>query len=770
MISYMRGIYIIMELIKMGTIKKLNPYYCTGCGSCFNSCPVGAIEMKQNDEGFLYPIINNKCINCGLCEKKCPQLVANDNKNKILESYAAWAKSDLRSKGSSGGVFPAIAEYVIKKRGVVFGAAFNDNCRNLSYTKAEKYSELEKLYKSKYVQSDTGEVFKEIKDLLEKKKMVAFCGCPCQVDGLKAFLGKQYDNLLTIDLLCHGAPSPMAYRKFLDEHSNDGTRAVKSVDFRYKEWGWGTLLKFEYEDGGTFFHEWNREYFTAFKSIGFNMRKSCFDCQYSTAKRVGDITLGDFWGVKEILPEYDDNKGTSLVLCNSELGKKTISDIKSYFEKITEVPYDKMFDITKRFNGALTPHQSEPASREVFFKHLKTDNFSTAFRYAAKAQMDIGIVGWWIENSKSNYGSTLTDYALYKFLESKGYSVAVISPPNFNRDNAGEFNKKYGYRMTAKYDYQNMKENNKYFDTYIVASDTLWYYDAMIGQGYNFLLDFADETKKKISYATSFGNTVKFFPEEEMPYAKSLMQKFDYVGVREFEGVEVCKNKFGVQATQVLDPVFLCDDKYYEDVAKNAARKTDGDFIFVYMLDPTEEKANELKKLSKRLGMKLVSITDRQNDAENREKILSECGVLSKANIEEYLWHIRNAKFVLADSFHGLCFSCIFNKPFASLVNHKRGNSRFVTLSAILGIEHRMFDNMSSIVENADNLMNVSDYLGINKRMALAKEKAEKWLISAIEAPKKINPLTDQDIMLRELYLAKRRAKMFEEKLNALTK
>jgi hypothetical protein len=201
------------------------------------------------------------------------------------------------------------------------------------------------------------------------------------------------------------------------------------------------------------------------------------------------------------------------------------------------------------------------------------DSFTRSLSYAQQARMDVGILGWWIETPYSNYGSTLTDYALYRYLTDKGLSVAMVSPPGFDRAYAGVFNKKYRYRMTANYSKADMKENNKYIDSFVVASDVLWYYDAFIRQGFNFLLDFVDDSKRKISYSTSFGNTVKFFPDSEMPYAKYLMQRFDHVSVREVDGVKICKERFEVDATQVLDPVFICDMKNWEEIEKNATRK-----------------------------------------------------------------------------------------------------------------------------------------------------------------------------------------------------
>ena len=382
--------------------------------------------------------------------------------------------------------------------------------------------------------------------------------------------------------------------------------------------------------------------------------------------------------------------------------------------------------------------------------------------------MDVGILGWWIENSRSNFGSNLTDYALYQYLTSLGLSVAMVSPPNFDRANASAFNKRF-YRMTTKYSYEQMRENNKYFKTFIVASDVLWYYDAFIGQGYNFLLDFADDQKRKISYSTSFGNTVKFFPEEEMPYAKYLMHRFDHVSVRELEGVDICKDRFDVQATQVLDPVFLCDMKDWQKIADSAERKHKGKYVFSYILDPNEEKAHALKTLAKQLNCDLVTITDRQNNKEHREKILEKCGVINNATIEEVVYHIMNAEFVIADSFHGFCFSLIFNKPFYAVVNRTRGSSRFDTLSKLLGVEDRLIESFSDAVKNREETLQV-DYTVINERMQKEIIRSKQWLHNALFSERKHKNISTEILNGKELYMQKKTIKSLSEKIAELEK
>lgn len=747
----------------MTNINALDKIKCTGCGLCNNICPFGAIEMKADDEGFLRPNINDKCVNCGLCAKKCPILSKQLNLNKSFKSYAVWAKNSLREKGSSGGIFPAISEYIVSNGGVVFGAGFEKGCRNLVYMKAESKSELAKLYKSKYVQCDSGLIYKTVKDYLDNNKLVLFSGCPCQVDALKSFLNKSYENLYTIDILCHGAPSPYAYNKFLDEISKG--KKISNVDFRDKKPGWGTLIRVDFEDGSIHHDLYNGNYFRSFLS-GINMRESCYTCPYSQEHRVGDLTLGDFWGVSEFKENWNDNKGTSIALINNAHGKSLLEKISKAIDRIEEVPYSKTVEICKKYNGALLFPTKPNKMHKCFFKHLNDgDSFSIALKYAEKGLMDVGILGWWIDTPKSNYGSNLTDFALYQYLNTLGLSVAFISPADFDRNNAGEFNKKYDYRMTMKYTKDKMNENNRYFKSYIVASDTLWYYDAMIQQGWNFLLDFASDGIRKISYATSFGNTSKFFPEKEIPYAKYLLHRFHHVGVREFEGVDICKNKFQVDATQVMDPVFLASMEDWEMIANNATRKQQNKFLFAYILDPTPEKATELKNLANKLNLKVITITDRQNKLEEREAILTKCGVISHATIEEFVYHLMNASFVITDSFHGFCFSLIFNKPFYTLVNRSRGAARFDTLSSIVGCEDRMIENIKECKDKSvQDLMSI-DSEKYQNNVHLATERSKEWLKNALFSKIENKEIPNEVILEKNLYTAQQKIDSLEKRL-----
>ncbi len=709
------------------TVASLESRKCTGCLLCYNICPEDAIFIGHNSEGFVIPKITEKCISCGICYHSCPEISGNYLFNSAKTSHAVMCKEPLRSGCGSGGVFAALSEKVISDGGVVYGATYSDDCREVSLARIDKKKNLGRIYKSKYLQASADDAYSNVKHDLSSGKKVLFSGCPCQVNALKVFLKKDYENLTTLDILCHGVPSPLAYNYFLDEVSKG--KKIVNVDFRDKKYGWGKLISVKFSDGSIHYDPHNGNYLEAF-STGLSMRECCFSCPFSRPERVGDLTLGDFWGIKQHNPDYDDGKGTSLVVCNTEKGINLFNKISEYTILEEEIPYETVIDISKRANGALIRPTYRPKMRNCFFNHLiKGDTFSKSVRYAKTSLLDVGIVGWWNETSRSNYGSTLTNFALYRYLESLGLSVALISPPNFNRKNAGEFNKKYGYRMTAMYDVSDMGENNKYIDTFVVGSDVLWYYDAFIKSGHMMMLDFVDDDKRMISYSTSFGNTKRFFPDHEVPFINYLLKRFDSVSVRENEGVEICRDVFGIEATQVLDPVFLCDMSVWEVLAQNAERKTSGEYIFSYVLDPTKEYVSKLQSLSEESGLPVVHITDRQFNKDKKEELLKDKGLLANASIEELIHHLMNAKYVVSDSYHGMCFSLIFRKDFLALVNHNRGSSRFETLNDLFKIKAHLIDDPKEISIKRLNV----DYTNLGNIITREAERSRSWLINALE-------------------------------------
>lgn len=324
---------------------------CCGCGACVQRCPKSCISMREDNEGFLYPEVNKEiCIDCGLCEKVCP-VINQSEERKPMAVYAAKHKDErIRLASSSGGVFTAIAESVIDEGGVVFGARFDKNWSVIhGYTETKEG--LAAFRGSKYVQSRIGESYKDTEAFLKTGRKVLFSGTPCQIAGLKRFLRKEYDNLLTVDFICHGVPSPGVWREYLKEetarqcggknsvlsHPKDklGDVRIENISFRDKRLGWKKFsfaLTLSTTNGSgakntvLLSEPLNKNIFLRGFLADLYLRPSCHACPAKKFKSGSDVTIGDFWGVQNVMPEIDDNLGCSIVYMNNR--NKYINNLK----------------------------------------------------------------------------------------------------------------------------------------------------------------------------------------------------------------------------------------------------------------------------------------------------------------------------------------------------------------------------------------------------------------------------------------------------------
>lgn len=342
---------------------------CTGCHACYNVCLKECITMEHDVEGFLYPNINTeKCIKCNLCEKVCPIIHQEKIENNPI-AYGCYNKNeDIRNQSTSGGIFTLIAENVINSEGVVFGAEFDENY-NVIHSSTDNISGLEKFRGSKYVQSKIGDTYKQIKQLLKEDKTVLFTGTPCQIGGLKSYLRKDYSNLICQDIVCHGVPSPYVWQHYKNLISKD--RNIKNINFRDKSTGWKRYsLKFDFTDGKSYEEVGNENAYIKGFIKNLYLRPSCYNCAYKTLNRQSDITLADFWGVEDILPSLDDNKGTSLIFVNSDKGKYLFDKIKN------NIIYEGV-DIEKsiEFNPCAIKSCSYNKKRNLFMDKYNENNF-----------------------------------------------------------------------------------------------------------------------------------------------------------------------------------------------------------------------------------------------------------------------------------------------------------------------------------------------------------------------------------------------------------
>ena len=354
--------------MKKNTIEKIEKNYCSGCGLCVNICPKQAILMKEDEEGFLSPTIDkSKCINCGMCYYKCPINNEEKNSNKNL-SYACYSKDEyLRMNSSSGGLFGVIAKRVLKEHGVVFGAAFAENM-SVIHKYIEKEDELIKLLGSKYVQSSIGNAYKDVKYFLSLNKKVLFSGTPCQVRGLNNFLGKKYNNLITIDIICHGVPSPKIWNKYLDFREKKDKEKPGVISFRNKDNGWNKFnIVFKYKNK-KYIMDHNKDIYMQSFLLNSCLRNSCYNCKSKGDSRSSDFTLGDFWGIDNIDSKMNDDKGVSLLIINTDKGKE-------YFDKISNdiIKIPVSYERAVNDNIALLSSVKRPRNRKYFIK--ESDNF-----------------------------------------------------------------------------------------------------------------------------------------------------------------------------------------------------------------------------------------------------------------------------------------------------------------------------------------------------------------------------------------------------------
>lgn len=340
-------------------IRILDKVKCCGCEACVQVCPKHCIAFEQDSEGFRYPLVDEtKCIDCGLCEKVCPVLNINEAR-KPLSSYAALNENEEeRLKSSSGGIFILLAKRTIAEGGVVFGAKFDEHW-NVVHAFAENETDLIAFMGSKYVQSRIGDTFFQAKNYLNGGRRVLYSGTPCQIAGLKKFLRKEYDNLLTVDVICHGVPSPSVWQHYLEEIKQNARKGensvspplkplvsgcdtligknsvtIESISFRDKRLGWKkysfalTLAKAT-ADGKpnivslSHIHK-EDPYFLGFNNYNLYLRPSCYRCPVRDLRSGSDITLADFWGIETLLPELNDDKGVSVVMTNTVKGQQSI--------------------------------------------------------------------------------------------------------------------------------------------------------------------------------------------------------------------------------------------------------------------------------------------------------------------------------------------------------------------------------------------------------------------------------------------------------------
>lgn len=346
---------------------------CTGCMLCKEVCNVDAIYQVEDKLGFLYTEIDtNKCVSCNKCVKICPsnlEVKHNLNNRKVY----SFINNDLKilKKSSSGGVFYEIAKNFIKNKGIVYGVCLNKDMK-VEYKRVTHIKELESVLSSKYIQCYLGDTYKKVSSDLDNGKRVLYVGTPCTVNSLKKYLGKEYKNLLTIDLLCHGVPSQKFFDSYINNVKNDFDKDIIGYNFRNKRYGWETKtieLKLS-NNKSQYIKEFKDPYMIAFNKR-LSTRVACDTCKYSGVNRVGDITLGDFWGINNFDKNIDNKSGVSIVMSNNQIGEDVIARVKENFE-IKSV--DEIFAI--KGNGALQAKNINVKDKIDFMEEFHKNGFT----------------------------------------------------------------------------------------------------------------------------------------------------------------------------------------------------------------------------------------------------------------------------------------------------------------------------------------------------------------------------------------------------------
>ena len=693
---------------------------CCGCGACYNKCPVGAITMQENEEGFLVPVIDkNKCTNCGLCVKVCPSLNVQYNNTDKPECYAAMADDEIRMKSSSGGIFTLLAEDILDKGGYVCGAAFDDNW-DVHHIIVDNKNDLEKLRGSKYVQSDTEDCYKKIKKLLDEDKYVLFSGCPCQVAGLYSFLGKNYEKLYTVDILCHGSPSRGVWKKYLNENFNKNE--IKKINFRDKnKIGWScshcTISTKNGDDIVT-------DDFTKLFHASINLRESCYDCKYSKKPRPADITLGDFWGISEYKKDLNDDKGLSFVLTNNAKGKFLFDNNLKKVKKWAINLQENYNNGHQKFGLKMHP------KRQKFFRLVKKYKYSQICNIILFNRYDVCLITTF---AAENYGAMLVAFAVNKILENLGYSVLMMQRPNPKGKDARlensvpmNFAKKHYNISNVYFSLNDLSVLNNHCENFVVGSDQLFSYILNMERAF---LDFVDINKNKIAFATSFGRDEYLTNDDIILKRKAQLHRFNHISLRE-KGEKLCNEIFDIpDAVELLDPTQMIELDVYNELCKNVSLKeTQKPYLLTYDLDITPEKTEAIKYVANKLGLEIVYI----QPCFPRDRHYTDLKVYKDTYTpEEFLYLYKNASFVISDSYHGTLFAVKFNKPFISIMNVARGALRYKFFER-LNLKHRIVGSPEEIYNN-DELLKSVDFMQANKVIEQESVFAIDWLKNALE-------------------------------------
>jgi coenzyme F420-reducing hydrogenase beta subunit len=707
---------------------------CYGCKACVSICGQNALSMQEDVEGFVYPCLDvEKCVNCGRCYKVCPVL---KNQFKPKRQYTrkgiAVRSNEYAPKSASGGVFALTANKVLSNDGYVAGAIFNEEWK-VNHIVSNTIADINKMRGSKYLQSDICNSYTETKALLDKGKYVLFSGTPCQIAGLYGFLSKDYDKLFTIDLICHGVSSPMIWKNFLQEVAKN--KKIKSIVFRNKSINLKNKIPhldnnkeyftIEYYDYDYYYDYWESTDFIKAFLNNLSLRPSCSNCQFAGRIRPGDITIGDLWTEEAA---EDRKQGISQILINSKKGGDFLSSIKNDWSKKYVVNLNP--PNANNINGHKPIHH---IFRKRFFDLAKTKSIKEALDCSLNKKYDIAILCM----HGSNYGNQLTSYAMYQIITDLGKTVLLIDRPlssELKPSGTPYFLFKNlpipNYSISQIFPNKaSMFELNDRIGVFLLPSDQVLRPSYITVLDKYTLLDWVYDYKPKIAYSSSFGDEHFEGTDNLRAEIGFYLNRFNAISVREDSGVKYAKQYFDINVEQVLDPVFLLDFNLYKNMILKNNKRLPKNYLGGYILDPTQERVDIIRNIQKYLSLNNnCIITDAKRTIKN-SRSLCDIDFLENVYIEEFLACIYHSDYFITDSFHGICFSIIFQKQFIIIYDdsQNRGFARINDILETFNLKNRLVTTFDEII-NRNIFQNNINYDDVYAILNSEISRSKAWL------------------------------------------
>lgn len=408
-------------------VDKQNKLQCTGCKMCSDLCPQKAITFSTTEDGYWYPSVDEKaCTKCGVCVNTCPIYGTGCEKAPTRqEAYAVWSREDgIRRESTSGGLYYEFASYVLSQNGYLVGSVYTEDYRGAFHIVSDQKEELPKIMGSKYFQSDTEGIYKKTKEALKTGRLVLFTGAPCQVAALYSYLKQDYENLITLDFICRGVPSPLLQGKKIDLYESKAHSKVVFYRDKSKVVGWsdfGELIRFA-NGKKRFISRWKDKINNCFIEENLNLRESCYQCQFKCGRNTSDITIGDFWGINGVT-ERDKKYGVSAMVVNTDRGDAFVRAVGSKIYRGRRTVQE-----VQNGNPAYSASVKRPDNREEFFRDVVEKGLEYAVRHhspkglkhsiAVKKRLLVAELRPWIPLMKQALTMDWLQFFYYNFFNS----------------------------------------------------------------------------------------------------------------------------------------------------------------------------------------------------------------------------------------------------------------------------------------------------------------------------------------------------------------